>query len=354
MVGANDDPVENIALDPQNGRIGGNLTIDLSGLFTDIDGDELELTTRFFNSNGGEVDLGLSYDRNNKEISGIPNTEGTFTVNIAASDGRGGTDATSSFTIEIGRPAIDTQKILPGEEITVDLSTLLRIVGGDEVRVTVISYDGREFGIRDAGAGVETIGLTYDDDTNILSGLPTLVAIPNTSLGTYTIKIAVIDSNDVITFVTTFDIEVNTAPEFVDNIPNQNGNSGIPLNISLSEIFADPDGDELNLTVTLSNGRSLSTIGLSYNNSTKEITGTPNTEGTFTVNIVASDRHGGVADETASFTIEIGAPAIDTPVIGTQKISPGDGVSISLTPLLDEFDRDGSLGLEVSGGDRIL
>ncbi len=348
VVGANDDPVENIALDPQNGRIGGNLTIDLSGLFTDIDGDELELTTRFFNSNGGEVDLGLSYDRNNKEISGIPNTEGTFTVNIAASDGRGGTDATSSFTIEIGRPAIDTQKILPGEEITVDLSTLLRIVGGDEVRVTVISYDGREFGIRDAGAGVETIGLTYDDDTNILSGLPTLVAIPNTSLGTYTIKIAVIDSNDVITFVTTFDIEVNTAPEFVDNIPNQNGNSGIPLNISLSEIFADPDGDELNLTVTLSNGRSLSTIGLSYNNSTKEITGTPNTEGTFTVNIVASDRHGGVADETASFTIEIGAPAIDTPVIGTQKISPGEGVSISLTPLLDNFDRDGSLGLEVS------
>ena len=59
----------------------------------------MTLTVTFRNSEGDEVDIGLSYARDTG-ITGTPDTVGTFTVTVVANDGSGGI-VESKFDIEV-------------------------------------------------------------------------------------------------------------------------------------------------------------------------------------------------------------------------------------------------------------
>ena len=92
VVGVNDDPVVDTAIEPQRVTVDLQVTpIDLSDLFADVDGDVLTLTVTGLPS-------GLSYARDTG-ITGTPDTVGTFTVTVVADDGKGGTVETT-FTIQ--------------------------------------------------------------------------------------------------------------------------------------------------------------------------------------------------------------------------------------------------------------
>ena len=126
----NQDPVAGPDIEEQSGTAAGQeiKPIDLSGLFTDSNNDELALTLAVM-LDGSAIDFedtGLKYDPLTKNLFGTPNAEGTYTITVTASDSRGGTD-TSTFDIVVG----------PFEAV-IELSNLVYNVGGE---VIVISQD---------------------------------------------------------------------------------------------------------------------------------------------------------------------------------------------------------------------
>ena len=101
----NQDPVAGPDIEEQSGTAAGKeiKPIDLSGLFTDSNNDELALTLAVM-LDGRAIDFedtGLKYDPLTKNLFGTPNAEGTYTITVTASDSRGGTD-TSTFNIVVG------------------------------------------------------------------------------------------------------------------------------------------------------------------------------------------------------------------------------------------------------------
>ena len=130
VTGVNDAPVVDTPIEEQSGTAAGQeiKPIDLSGLFTDSNNDELALTLAVM-LDGRAIDFedtGLKYDPLTKNLFGTPNAEGTYTITVTASDSRGGTD-TSTFNIVVG----------PFEAV-IELSNLVYNVGGE---VIVISQD---------------------------------------------------------------------------------------------------------------------------------------------------------------------------------------------------------------------
>ena len=126
----NQDPVAGPDIEEQSGTAAGKeiKPIDLSGLFTDSNNDELALTLAVM-LDGRAIDFedtGLKYDPLTKNLFGTPNAEGTYTITVTASDSRGGTD-TSTFNIVVG----------PFESV-IEISKLVYNVGGE---VIVISQD---------------------------------------------------------------------------------------------------------------------------------------------------------------------------------------------------------------------
>ena len=137
-------------------------------------------------------------------------------------------------------------------------------------------------------------------------------------------------------------VGVNDAPEVDTPIERQSVRLDQPVTaIDLSTFFKDFDaGDEFTLTVTLDDGAALSTIGLRYDPDTKMITGTPDTEGEFTVKVVAND---GDASTEATFVVAVvGQIVINEdggPVSGTISLAdPTDPGTMQGTYGMLEFD----------------
>ena len=91
----NQDPVVDTAIVEQGGTVGQSTSIDLSGLFTDPDGDTLTLTVMVLSSDGTirtALDtIGLAHDSDTQMITGTPTGSGTYTIEVVADDGNGGT-----------------------------------------------------------------------------------------------------------------------------------------------------------------------------------------------------------------------------------------------------------------------
>ncbi len=101
VTSVNDDPVATGSrIVGQNGQVGHAITaIDLSALFTDIDDEIVTLDVFFFDSSIKEVNIGLSYNVADG-IIGRPTRFGLYTIEVVASDNRGG-EATLEFPILI-------------------------------------------------------------------------------------------------------------------------------------------------------------------------------------------------------------------------------------------------------------
>ena len=100
VVGANDAPEVDTPIERQSVRLDQPVTaIDLSGLFSDVDGDTLTLTVTGLPS-------GLSYARDTG-ITGTPDEEGEFTVTVVANDGNGETVESTFVVAVVGQIVIN-------------------------------------------------------------------------------------------------------------------------------------------------------------------------------------------------------------------------------------------------------
>ena len=297
--GANDAPVRASNIDDipsQSWTVGQVIeAIDLSGLFTDPDGDELTLTVRLDDGSALST-IGLEYDSANKMIIGTPSLAGLHTIQIVATDTDGISAATvAAFDIEVA-PLADILGYLGKPIEAINLGNFFTDLGVATLTVTFLDSSGSE---------VNNIGLSYDDGTRMLTGTPT-------TTGAYTIKIVSSDGQDEIIF------------DFVLSAPQPStltGYVGQSTEIDLGSFITDPDNVTLTVAFLNSNGDEVD-IGLRYTvttdpkteKTTRAITGVPTSEtGTYTLKIVATDSTPGAQENTFTFDFmlsELQPPAL--------------------------------------------
>ena len=316
--GVNDAPVVETEIVGQFGRVGQEITaIDLSGLFTDVDtGDSFTLTVMVLSSDGNtrmalDTTLGLEYDSDTKMITGTlldSIDAGTYTIEVIATDGGGGGDASqpSTFNIVV---APDNAPVIGGamdgtiaEDAADPLTGTLTITDADNdaLPTVVLSSGAGQYGTLTFVASAEGGVWTYTlDNTN--ADVQALKGDTLTDEFTFTAEGA-----DPITVTITIS-GVNDAPVVETEIVGQFGRVGQEITaIDLSGLFTDVDtGDTFTLVVMVHDGSArvgLDTLGLEYDSDTKMITGTlldSIPTGPYTIEVIATDGGGSGAASPA-------------------------------------------------------
>ena len=337
--GANESPEAGPPLDPINGTMGQAIqAINLSDLFTDADGDVLDLTLALtVTLDGVAVDLetegttitlgdsGLTYDTETNILSGIPSAVGTYKISVVATDADGASSEASEFDIVVVVQTItstdpDTGTVMEDEidgnnnpittvtgtlVRTPDLTTVTLIDDGDGDNSVSGTYGTMTF---DPGTGVWTYTLdNNDEDTDALGDGDQVEEV-----------FTFVDSNGGARFAVTITVSgANDAPRVIDTgLPAISETIRETIEIDLSAFFTDVEGDELTFTVTLSDDSllpappSMNTIGLSYDPDTKMITGTLSQIGEHIIKVVADDGNGGTLEVTFNVEVLVAAPVI--------------------------------------------
>ena len=331
--GANESPEAGPPLDPINGTMGQALqAINLSDLFTDADGDVLDLTLALtVTLDGVAVDLetegttitlgdsGLTYDTETNILSGIPSAVGTYKISVVATDADGASSEASEFDIVVVVQTITSTDPATGtvmeDEIdgnnnpittvtgtlvrTPDLTTVTLIDDGDGNNSVSGTYGTMTF---DPDTGVWTYTLdNNDEDTDALGDEDQVEEV-----------FTFVDSNGGARFAVTITVSgANDAPRVIDTgLPAISETIRETIEIDLSAFFTDVEGDELTFTVTLSDDSPLDTIGLSYDPDTKMITGALSQIGEHIIKVVADDGNGGTLEVTFNVEALVAVPVI--------------------------------------------
>ncbi len=347
----NQDPVVDTAIVEQGGTVGQSTSIDLSGLFTDPDGDTFTLTVMVLSSDGTirtALDtIGLAHDSDTQMITGTPTGSGTYTIEVVAEDGNGGITA-ATFDIVVAEQTI---------EATAGGSTAA-VTEDDEAQDSVTGTLGIISGVTSPAIVLNDATDDDNDGTFILEGVyGRMEFVMSTGVWTYTLdntkaETEALNATDVVEDIFIFTsgsagfavtITVNGADENQDPVVDtaiveQGGTVGQSTSIDLSGLFTDPDGDTLTLTVMVlsSDGTirtALDTIGLAHDSDTQMITGTPTGSGTYTIEVVAEDGNGGIT--AATFDIVVVEQTIEATAGGsTAAVTEDDEAQDSVTGTL--------------------
>ena len=327
----NQDPVVDTAIVEQGGTVGQSTSIDLSGLFTDPDGDTFTLTVMVLSSDGTirtALDtIGLAHDSDTQMITGTPTGSGTYTIEVVAEDGNGGITA-ATFDIVVAEQTI---------EATAGGSTAA-VTEDDETQNSVTGTLGIISGVTSPAIVLNDATDDDNDGTFILEGVyGRMEFVMSTGVWTYTLdntkaETEALNATDVVEDIFIFTsgsagfavtITVNGADENQDPVVGtalepQSGVLGQEISIDLGNLFTDPDGDAFTLMVTAGDDgtTALADIGLTYNEDTdsvsgvvtRTITGTPNEIGTYTLTVKAIDNQGGSV--TSTFELTLGLPDV--------------------------------------------
>ncbi len=303
----NDDPVADPQLTNQTDDDADVISLDVSGNFSDVDGDTLTFTAT-------GLPGGLSIDANGvitgtldaDASQGGPNGDGLYTVTVTADDGAGGT-TTSTFVWTVNNPpplaAPDTATTTEDTPVNVPVLANDNDPDGDALTVTEANAANGTVLINADGT------ITYTPDANF-NGTDTVIYTISdgeggTSTSTVTITVGA----------------VNDDPETI-GLPDLTDGNNEAINVPLAPAFSDAEGDTLTFSaVGLPDG-------LSIDPATGAVTGTttgtassggPLNDGVYTVTITADDGNGGTVSTTFTWTINNEPPtAIDDNFVGTE------------------------------------
>ena len=255
----------NLGPDPE----GTVISLDLSGNFSDPDGDDLI----FLATN---LPDGLSIDASTGVISGTIAATATglapskiFNVSVSADDGDGGVTAADTFDWEVTNsgPMITTVDQTNTDLDVVSLNLNDFVVDDDPVTITLTSALPSSLSIDAAGV----ITGTLDHDASELSP--------------YTVTFTA--SDGAFTESGSFTWTVNNPAPVEDAVtPDQSGNDGDVIVLDVSGNFSDPDGDTLTFSATgLPTGLSISAGGIISGT----IAGTASANAPYTVTLSVND-----------------------------------------------------------------
>ena len=314
---ANRSPTAAAAIADRSLEAGGEVTVSVSGAFSDPDGDALGYAAA--SSDEGVATVRVS--GSNVTVTGV--APGRATVTVTATD-PGGRSATQTFGVTVTAvnrapvPAgtIAEAMVEVGAEAAVDVSGAFSDPDGDALVYAATS---------DA-PGVATVSVSGS-----------VVAVMGVSPGAATVEVTATDPGGLSTaqsFAVTV-TAVNRAPTADGTIAKASVEVGAEAAVDVSGAFSDPDGDALVYAAT-SDAPDVATASVS--GSVVRVTGVA--EGTATVTVTATDpgslsamqsfdvtvtgrnRAPTVAAATAEVTVEVGT---ETPVDLSEAFSDPDG-----------------------------
>ncbi|UXV27689.1 putative Ig domain-containing protein [Mammaliicoccus sciuri] len=230
---------------------------------------------------------GVTFDSETNTISGTPTTVGSYDVTVVSTDESGNkTETTFTITVEdTTAPTVD-----PIKDQTTEVNT----------PITSIELNGKDNSGRPVTHEVSGLpeGVTYDPETNTISGTPTTV-------GSYDVTVvSTVESGNKTETTFTITVEDTTAPT-VDPIKDQT----TEVNTSIEDVSLNgKDNSGQPVTHEVSGLPE----GVSFAPETNTISGTPTTVGSYDVTVVTTDESGNKTETTFTITVEdTTAPDVD-------------------------------------------
>ena len=282
-------PTASAAIPDQSVEEGAQVTVGVSGAFSDPDGDALSYEAT---SDASDVAT-ASVSGSNVTLTGA--APGTATITVTATD-PGGLSATQTFEVTVSSTnraptvsaAIPDQTLEAGAQVTVDVSGAFSDPDGD-----ALSYEATS----DA-SDVATASVSGSD-----------VTVAGEAAGTATITVTATDPGG-LSATQTFDVTVssrtNHAPMVSGAIPDQTLQAGTQVTVDVSGAFSDPDGDALSYEAT-SDAPGVAAVSVSGS----DVTVAGEAAGTATITVTATDPGGLSATQTLEVTVEAAATGSD-------------------------------------------
>ncbi|MFW3533626.1 putative Ig domain-containing protein, partial [Staphylococcus caprae] len=248
---------------------------------TSIDSIKIEATDNSGQSVINKVSglpTGVAFDSETNTISGIPTKVGSYPITVTTTDASGNKTETK-FTIEVVDKTAPTVTSI--ENQTKEVNTAI-----DSIKIEATDNSGQA--VINKVSGLPD-GVTFDSETNTISGTPTKV-------GSYPIVVTTTDASGNKT-ETKFTIEVvdETAPT-VTAINNQSREVNIPI-------------DKITIEATDNSGQSVTNkvsglpTGVTFDSETNTISGTPTKVGSYPIVVTTTDAEGN--ETTTNFTIKV-------------------------------------------------
>ena len=265
-----------------------SVSVDVSGYFSDPDGDALGYTFEFSDSSK----MNASVTGSTVLFTGV--AAGTVTVTVTATDTSNLT-ATQTFTL-----TVNAQNRTPTTIGTIPAQTMT--VGDSVTTVDVSSY------FSDADNDALTYTASSSDTAKAtVSVSSATVSITGVATGTATITVTATDTGN-LTTTQSFTVTVtqpNRAPvkSGKDEIPKQSMGSAAPVSVTdIDTYFTDPDGDPLTYSAA-SSDTTVATASVSSTTITVSRV-TAALSGQVTITVTATDPGGLSATRTFTVTVE--------------------------------------------------
>ena len=315
---ANRAPAASAAIPDQSMEEGTQVTVDVSGAFSDPDTDALSYEAASDASSVATASVSGS------DVTVTGEAPGSATITVTATD-PGDLSATQTFEVTVtsanrapaASAAIPDQSMEEGTQVTVDVSGAFSDPDTD-----ALSYEATS----DASS-VATASVSGSD-----------VTVTGEAPGSATITVTATDPGD-LSATQTFEVTVtsaNRAPAASAAIPDQSVEEGTQVTVGVSGAFSDPDADALSYEAT-SDASSVATASVSGS----DVTVTGEAPGSATITVTATDP--GDLSATQTFEVTV-TPANRAPTasaaIPDQSVEEGTQVTVGVSGAFSDPDAD--------------